>query len=64
MANTANVKDLEYLEFLLTTSDLYKKIEFRKLNMFDEMWAHATEPGTIYVKIDDDIVCFLRTYMF
>lgn len=56
MANTANEKDLEYLDFLLTTSEFYKKIESRKLNMFDEMWAHATQPGTMYIKIDDDIV--------
>jgi hypothetical protein len=56
MANTANQEDLAYLDYLLTTSDLYKKIEPRKLNMFDEMWAHATDPDTMYIKIDDDIV--------
>jgi hypothetical protein len=56
MANTSNHKDQAYLDYLLTTSDLYKKIEPRILNMFDEMWAHATDPDTMYIKIDDDIV--------
>ena len=55
--NTDDQQDLEYLDKLLTYSDRYKQLfqERTKDQGFSDAWSKL-EPGSIYVKIDDDVI--------
>lgn len=53
--NTENENDLKYLDGLVETSEEYKKIVLPNLG-FDSIWEHAVERGSLYIKIDDDVV--------
>ena len=55
VVNTDKQDDIKYLDGLITTSDLYKKIVLPKLG-YNEVWSNAVEKKHMYIKIDDDIV--------
>ncbi|KAL9028756.1 MAG: hypothetical protein Q9196_002924 [Gyalolechia fulgens] len=57
VVNTDKKKDIEYLDGLVKSSKLYKKIELPELG-YNSGWQHAVEPEHMYVKIDDDMVFF------
>lgn len=56
--NTNNEEDLAYLEKLLPTHPRYKKHEQsdKSQGPWDGLWEAITEPDTVYVKVDDDVV--------
>ena len=61
MLNTGNKKDLAYLDEILLSSERYKKIDLSDEGIGFEGYAHAwghLQRGSLYVKIDDDMVCF------
>ena len=55
VVNTKNEDDINYLEELIKTSELYKKITIPSLG-YNEVWGNAVERNVMYIKIDDDIV--------
>ena len=55
MANTEKNFDLQFLDDLVNTSDSYKKFVVDE-HSFGNVWHHAREKDTMYIKIDDDIV--------
>ena len=55
-ANTDILYDLNYLDVLTNSSDLYIKKEMNETG-YQHIWENAVEPGTMYLKIDDDMVC-------
>ncbi|KAL8833292.1 MAG: hypothetical protein Q9170_004351 [Blastenia crenularia] len=57
VVNTDKKDDIKYLDGLVKTSDLYKKIELPELG-YNSVWQHAVEPEHMYIKIDDDMVFF------
>ncbi|OAX78936.1 hypothetical protein ACJ72_06750 [Emergomyces africanus] len=57
-ANTDNAEDLKYLDQIIERSPRYKKISLEKPVQWPEytkLWRNL-ERGTIYVKLDDDIL--------
>ena len=59
VVNTKNEDDINYLEELIKTNDLYKKITIPSLG-YNEVWGNAVERNVMYIKIDDDIVRALK----
>ncbi|KAI4179863.1 MAG: hypothetical protein L6R41_007591, partial [Letrouitia leprolyta] len=57
VVNTDKKDDIKYLDGLIKTSKLYKKIELPTLG-YNSVWQHAVEPEHMYIKIDDDMVFF------
>jgi hypothetical protein len=57
VVNTEKENDLDYLEELLLTDTAYSKFEPDDESYLG-MWASVTEPDTVYIKIDDDVVYF------
>lgn len=55
--NTDDRERLNYLESLVKSNDRYIKIKLPGLG-FDSIWANAVKRGNIYIKIDDDVVCY------
>lgn len=57
--NTDNPKDLKYLDEIVASSPLYKTVKLEGIGFvgYGEAWSKL-EPGTLYVKIDDDVVWF------
>lgn len=55
VANTDKEQDLKYLDELVPTSPSYSRIDLPELG-FSSIWEHAIERGTLYIKIDDDVV--------
>ena len=57
MVNTKHERDIEWLDELIKTDKLYSKVSAGEGdNHFDNIWTHATEENTMYIKIDDDVV--------
>ena len=56
VVNTENQDDIRYLDSLVEGEELYEKIVISSLG-YNEVWAAGVERGTLYIKIDDDIVC-------
>ena len=56
--NTRNEEDIKWLDELITTDPLYRKVETaEKGGHFNNIWnRHATDKDTMYIKIDDDVV--------
>ncbi|KAI9738198.1 MAG: hypothetical protein M1834_008696 [Cirrosporium novae-zelandiae] len=54
VANTKDEQDLEYLDELVQTSTAYKRVTLDELG-FESIW-QTVERGTLYIKIDDDVV--------
>ena len=59
VVNTKKEDDINYLEELIKTNDLYKKIIIPSLG-YNEVWGNAVERNIMYIKIDDDIVRALK----
>lgn len=57
VVNTEKEDDIAYLDGLLKTSELYKKITIPKLG-YNEVWEAGVQEENMYIKIDDDIVRF------
>lgn len=57
VVNTDKKDDIKYLDGLIKTSKLYKKIDLPELG-YNSVWQHAVEPEHMYIKIDDDMVFF------
>lgn len=55
MANTENEFDLKYLDDLVESVEPYKIFSIAELG-YANIWAHAKEKNTLYIKIDDDMV--------
>ena len=55
VVNTDREDDVRYLDELVKTSELYKKITIPSLG-YNEVWSNAVKRGNMYIKIDDDIV--------
>ncbi len=55
VVNTDKEDDIKYLDELVKTSELYKKIIIPSLG-YNEVWGNAVEREHMYIKIDDDIV--------
>lgn len=55
VVNTDREEDIEYLDKLMETEALYKKIIISNLG-YNEVWKEGVEEGNMYIKIDDDIV--------
>lgn len=60
VVNTDREEDVKYLDELVMTSELYKKITIPSLG-YNEVWGNAVERNFMYIKIDDDIV---RSFTF
>ena len=56
MANTDNHYDLTYLDVLVNSTEYYKKVVLNQTGSWSNIWAHATDNNTLYIKIDDDMV--------
>ena len=56
MVNTNDQYDRRYLDDLTDSSELYKKVAINETGQWANVWAHATDNETLYVKIDDDMV--------
>ena len=57
MLNTKVERDIEWLDELVKTEELYSIVSAGEgNNHFDNLWASATENNTMYIKIDDDVV--------
>lgn len=60
VVNTKKQADVAYLDRLINTTDLYRKviidISDESGENFRTIWATAVEENTLYIKIDDDIV--------
>lgn len=59
VVNTDKKEDIKYLDGLVKTSKLYKKIELPELG-YNSVWQHSIEPEHMYIKIDDDMVSRIR----
>lgn len=59
--HTEKEEDIAYLDELVTTTDLYKKIDISK-GGYNTIWKEAVESEHMYIKIDDDIVRFSHHY--
>lgn len=59
VVNTDIEDDIKYLDELVKTSDLYKKVTIPSLG-YNEVWGNAVERNILYIKIDDDIVRSLK----
>jgi hypothetical protein len=55
--NTHDTNDLAYLDELMLTSPLYRRLDL-KIEGYVNLWNQSVEHGNIYVKIDDDVVYF------
>lgn len=55
VVNTEKEDDINYLDELVKTSPLYKKIIIPSLG-YNAVWRNAVEREHMYIKIDDDIV--------
>ena len=60
VVNTDEEDDIRYLDELVKTSALYKRIDIPSLG-YNEVWGNAVEKDIMYIKIDDDIVGTLET---
>jgi len=59
MAHTNKKQDLKWLDALIATNNRYSRVDIE--GDYSGLWReHATEPETMYIKIDDDIVSLLR----
>ncbi|KAL8920436.1 MAG: hypothetical protein Q9172_004483 [Xanthocarpia lactea] len=59
VVNTDRKDDIKYLDKLVKTSKLYKKITLPKGELgYNVVWEHSVVPENMYVKIDDDMVFF------
>ena len=62
LARTNDIEDLNWLDELVTTSDSYSRVDLTEAGQdasnvnYGKVWDVA-EPGVMYVKIDDDVVC-------
>ena len=54
-ANTDKVEDLEWLDGIIPQVENYKKLDMTDKLGFENAWADV-ERGTMYIKIDDDVV--------
>ena len=61
VVNTENEDDIKYLDELVESSKIYKKIIIPSLG-YNEVWANAVEREHMYIKIDDDIVSACGPY--
>ena len=60
LARTESDHDLGYLQALMNTTKRYTTVTFgEKKPTFHKMWERATDANTLYIKIDDDMVCGL-----
>ena len=58
LSHTKKQEDVDWLENLVDRTPGYKSI--RAEGSFGDMWKqHVTESDTLYIKIDDDMVCTL-----
>lgn len=55
VVNTEKEEDIAYLDELIETEGLYKKIVISSLG-YNEVWKEGVESENMYIKIDDDIV--------
>lgn len=55
VVNTDKPQDIQYLDDLLETSAVYKKVTIPSLT-YNSVWEHAVERDHMYIKIDDDMV--------
>ena len=64
MINTKKEDDIKWVDELLKTEPLYRKVEtLEKGGHYDNLWNnHATEDNTMYIKIDDDVVSLGSTH--
>lgn len=62
VVNTKNEEDIAYLDRLVETEDLYKKIVIPNLG-YNEVWKEGVESEHMYIKIDDDIVGGLSCHL-
>lgn len=53
--NTDNADDLVYLEEIIPTSPLYRRLDLAEPG-YVNLWNQSVEHGNIYIKIDDDVV--------
>ena len=60
MMNTKAKEDIQWLDELIKTEPLYRKIETNQTGggkHYNNIWnKQATENDTMYIKIDDDVV--------
>ncbi len=62
MVRTSDEDDLEWLEWLITTSKSYKKRNGQEGLNFGLTW-ELFERGKMYLKIDDDVVCTRQLFL-
>ena len=55
MVHTENADHLKWLDDLVNNTEQYKIVPSSG-DGYPDIWTQATEPDTIYVTIDDDIV--------
>ena len=57
IVNTKHESDLEWLDELVKTDPLYKKVGKSTEDVsFDSIWTGLQEDNTMYIKMDDDLV--------
>ncbi|KAL8973531.1 MAG: hypothetical protein Q9197_002218 [Variospora fuerteventurae] len=57
VVNTDRKQDIKYLDKLIKTEKLFKKVTLPELG-YNSIWKHSVEPEHMYIKIDDDMVFF------
>ena len=56
VVKTDDAEDIEWLDQLVDTSSSYRKVDLPDTDVnFGQVW-NVVERGTMYVKIDDDVV--------
>jgi hypothetical protein len=62
MVNTKRMEDVQWLYELIREVPLYSKVATEDLDgHFDNVWnKYAVDDDTMYIKIDDDIVSYIR----
>lgn len=55
VVNTDKRQDIKYLDTLIKTEKLFKKVMLPELG-YNSVWKNSVEPEHMYIKIDDDMV--------
>lgn len=62
VVNTDKKQDIKYLDSLVKTEELYKKITLPELG-YNSVWENSVDPEHMYIKIDDDMVSIASIFV-
>ncbi len=62
VAVKATEEDIAWLDQLLLSADEYQKIVMKHMS-YEKVWNNTVERKHMYIKIDDDLVCQMFSYV-